>query len=67
MMTTKFIDIDGDVVNIDHVVFVGSSYGVYAGVLSLSNGVKRNILDKVTLDRVKRELLLVEPEQKGHA
>jgi hypothetical protein len=65
-MTAKFIEIDGDIVNIDHVVFVGQTSdasGMYAGVLSLSNGVTRNILDEASLKRAKRELLTVQKEK----
>ena len=62
-MTAKFIEIDGDVVNVDHIVFVGASdASIYAGVLSLSNGVTRNILDASSLKRAKRELLAVQKE-----
>jgi hypothetical protein len=62
-MTAKFIEIDGDIVNVDHIVFVGQAdAGIYAGVLSLSNGVTRNILDASALKRAKRELLAVQKE-----
>jgi hypothetical protein len=63
-MTAKFIEIDGDIVNVDHVVFVGqtSDASMYAGILSLSNGVTRNILDEASLKRAKRELLAVQKD-----
>jgi len=63
-MTTKFIEIDGDIVNVNHIVFVGqvSDASIYAGVLSLSNGVTRNILDASALKRAKRDLLAVQKE-----